>query len=615
MPEYAATRTGPRQGLPPAATGYEVAQVVKGPEPNDPYAPAEAGPSKANDLMQSLGILGKNIVPVALDVGKAVVEARTKKGAQARLVGDALDPNQSNAFIDGYERMDGSYRGTQFGNAAKEYAATNSHLPPDEFQKGLDALQTEYVGKLVHQGQLDTFLPEAIKGGEHATAVYQEAKNAAIIQERNQKVQDIYDGQFTVALDQTALDILKIPLSEGFKSIATSAANRKAYDDNKDAFRAAMSPQIRTILDDARSRYKDLGMTTRDLSSALLGRVGRMAADAGAPGLLDYAYQKNPADGNMSVETAFPDVTNKFADQARAMDTQINTAMDRKAEKEKKERLEKMAGDWLMELSYPAVTTETAQKIWVDVWNNKELPADTKEKIANHAADVMLGMGFARKDNQEVRRDLEYKIRTEQLVGDSANMAVLSASHQLSPATYSHLLTIAKEHKAQLSDHKWTMFNHEANTHLSSLTKSLGLTDDLGRTMINLDLPSQGMLGQVVSNAQDSWFRGLDLLREKNGGVPFDGAELTQLHDRITKFYTPQVEKIVNNAKASAGREAKTAPSSVKTEKESSVISSSAIPKGPAVKGIPKDWRPSGEFSNGKEIYVSPDGKQESIGN
>lgn len=620
MPEYAPQRLGPRSALPPASTGYEIAQVVKA-APTDPYSPTAAGPSKANDLLQALGVLDKTITPVAIEAGKALVARATKKGAQARFVGDALAPNASNAFIDGYERMDGQYKGVQFSNAAKEYAVKNSHLDPEEFQKGLDELQKTYVGQLVHQGQLDTFLPDAIKGGEHATATYQDAKNVAIVQERNQKVQDIFDGKFTISLDQTALDVLGIPLSKGFKSIATDATSRKAYDDNKDAFRAAMSPQIRAILDDARTQYKSLGMTTRDLSANLLGRIGRMAADVGAPGLLDYAYQKNAADGNMSVETAFPAETNKYADQARAMDTQISTAMLVKQEKEKKAALEKRTGDWLMELANPNVSMQTAEKIWIDVWNEKELDPGMKLRLANHAADVMLGQGFALKDNQAVARDLEDKIMTGKVSGSEAFSAVLAASHSLSQSTYRYLMgkvsAINNRKGDTAKDRSWAMFQSESGVYRSSLIKTLSVTDDMGKVMLGLDYSSQVALRDITSNGIGMWYRGIEELAKANGGLEdnIPGEALQKLHDRIVTFYRPQVDMVVKTANPDQGYGAPPTdttkrPPSTKTGKIADLLKAggSAV-SGELPPGIPPGYTDTGKTIGGKRAFVSPDGK------
>ena len=624
MPENAAARLSPRQSLPPVSTGYEVARVVKDAQTN--YTPAEAGPpSKANDLMQSLGVLGK-MIPVAVDVGKAIVEDRTKKGAQARFVGDALDPNQSNAFIDGYERMDGQYRGVAFGNAAKEFAATNSHLPPDEFQKGLDALQNEYVGKLVHQGQLDTFLPSALKGGEHATSIYQESKNAAIMGERNQKVQNIQEGKMKIVLDQAAFDVAGIPFSKGFASVGTDPVMRQKLMDNLDAFRAVVSPQFRQIHDDSRADFKTLGLTPAQVATKFVGTVGRLAGDVGIIGIMDYAYQKDLS--GMSPETANPELVNKYSDQARAMDTQISTAMLAKQEKADKQALDKRNSDRMMILANPATTPEEAKKVFLDVQGETKMDPDLAWKIGTHAADVMLGQGFNLKDNQTVYRQLEMGIGSGKLTGEAAYKALLDSAHELSPSSYQHLIekvfSIENRKGDSAKDHAWANYTREVGAHQSSITKTLGVTDDFGKIMVNLDYTSGVKLRQITSDGLSMYFRGLESLKNKFGGAEenIPGEEITKLHDRVVNFYRPSVDEVVRMADANAGYGGDpNAPKGPPAPKKPGLIdrAKAALAPAPAAApepaptvippGIPEGYSPTGQTVGGKPAWVSPDGK------
>lgn len=617
MPENAAARVGPRSALPAPSTGYEIAQVVKGPTPNDPYSPAAAGPSKANDLIQALGIVDKQIIPLAVQGGELWAGEQKKAGADARFVGDALDPNQSNAFIDGFERMDGQYRGVQFANAAKEYATTNSHLPPDEFQKGLDELQKTYVGQLIHQGQLDTFLPDALKGGEHATAIYQESKNAQVMTERNQKTQDIQEGKMKIVLDQAALDVAGIPLSSGFASVGTDPEMRKKLFDNMDAFRAVVSPQLRAIHDETRTAFRDLGLTPAAIATKFVGTVGRLAGDVGVLGINDYMYQKDQA--GMSPESANPELVNKLSDQARTMGAHIDAAMLVKQEKADKAALEFRNTQRFISLANPGTTPEQAKQIILDISQETKMDADTAFKMSNHAFDIMLGQGFALKDKEAVYRQLEDVVGTGKITGEPAYRLLMEHAHDLSHPTYQHLMekaqAIANRKGDTAKDRSWAMFQNESNTYKASIIRTLGLQDEQGKVMIGLESNAKALmdLAKVTTDGVDGWFRGIERLAAKYGGLEdnIPGAELKSLHDSIIALQRPRTDFISKNAQnpidqpgqnvaPQTAEQKKATPPSVKTGK----ISDITLPP-----GIPEGSIPTGKTINGKPAFLSPDGK------
>lgn len=620
MPENASQRLGPRSALPAASTGYEVAQVVKA-SPTDPYSPTAAGTSSAGDLMQALGVASDKVAPVVLKAGEVWAEGAKKKGVEARFVGDAMDPNQSNAFIDGYERMDGQYRGIQFGNAAKEYAATNSHLAPDEFQAGLDSLQKEYVGKLVHQGQLDSFLPAALKGGEHATSIYQEAKNAAILGERNQKVQDIQTGQMKLILDQTAFDVAGIPLSSGFASTATDPVMRQKLMDNLDAFRAAVAPQLRKLHDDGRAAYKEIGLTPAQIATKLVGTVGRLAGDTGVVAITDYMYQKDAA--GQSPESANPELVNKLADTARAMDTQINTAQRTNQERIDKKAADQRQSGWMLKLADPATTSAEARGIFLALQSDPHIDPDLAWKMGTHAVDIMNGEGFALKDKQSVARSLEdYIMSTPNLNAPASYKAIMEQSHSLSQATYQHLMekvkSITDKKGDAAKDRSWSMFQSESGMYRSSLVKTLGVTDDTGKVMLGLDYSAQVKLAGITADGVDAWYRGIERLAKAHGGLEdnIPGADLKTLHDRIIDLHRPAVDAIVRAADQANGYGGELpGPGPQKKpgliDRVKKALAPAEAPASGASKtppGIPEDYHPTGKKVGGKPAWASPDG-------
>jgi hypothetical protein len=510
MPENATQRIGPRASLPPVATGYEVAPTAAA-HPTDPYSPTAAaeGGGKTNDLLQALGVATKVAIPAAMAFGEQWAGQEKKRGVEARLANAPLDQSKSNAFIDGYERMDGQYKGIQFEAAVKSYTAENGHLKPEEFQQGLDKLQQEHLGGIIHQGQLDSFVPKALKAAEDSAKDYQKIKTDEVIKERNTKVTAISES----AQSGIANDALKeIGIPGGLQQLIENPLLAATVIANKEKFVGIVGPKVRSLLDDMRSQYKALGMSTSEISAILLGQVGRLAVSSSAPELMSYAFIKDAS--GISVADAYPEKVDEFmkhAVQNRKTFTHEALALQRQQEKEAV--VAYTNNMYFAAAALPGGDNKGAMNILTALQNSgmmsKMDPSDTRRMTEDLFA-IVNRKGFSEKSDPDIYTDL--RLRAELKQTTPAEIYVNRKS--LSFANFSEILNnlTAKEakDKDEAKDAELDVYRRGVDLQLKSLEQVL---HPLG--------PGGGVLNPnnstVLARARSQFTLGLEDLLAANG--------------------------------------------------------------------------------------------------
>ena len=408
-------------------TAPRLAVVAK---PTDPFIPGQVS-SGMQDLLLALGAVSKGADAAGHLAVEAYAKPQREEGERAAKAGEEPPADPSAPYRAGYYRVKGQKAGADYAAELSLEFTKNSHLPPDQWEKVKAGVRDKYLKQFAgNTHALDGFLEESPRVEELFQLEYQKKKNLDVIAETRANAGAALDGKIKFVLDQAAAGI-GIPLADGAESIGTSMANRQLYEDGKEAFRADVAPKLRAILDEARENYKELGMTTREISAAQLALVGRLAANTGMEDLLDYALIKDEKKGNISVKDAFPEQFDQFADQARTMGHTISAAMAKKAADEKKDALNLRNKNRYMQIA-TMKDPKDAIGLMNDIAADPEIDAEVAFKMTSHLNDVVMRGGYPEKDNEAVYRRLEAAIESGAITGNGARELLLSYGTELS---------------------------------------------------------------------------------------------------------------------------------------------------------------------------------------
>lgn len=334
MPREQARRLKPRSAVPSVEGKPKLTPQAR---PVDPYG--VSGVSQGTqDLLVALDAVNKGAAALG-KAGTMWAEEQGKKGARARAGGVERDDSKSNAFIAGYETMDGKYKAIEYKTALADYVTKNKHLTPDEFKAGLDALQKDHIGRLAHDGQLDSFIPDALQAEEGAWAEFQKEKRIEVEQEVVAKGQTLLQNDNSTAtregfaiLGMTGIDDL------------TTAANLKKLQDNSAGVWQVWGRKMRDVL--TKNQAEGAGvMPKQDWTERMYESTAADAIRYGAPELMAWAYEKDQS-GVAAVNTA-DRAGNSYAQKVAAVIKQAEanryTLLQRYENDEKEAKKEKSA--------------------------------------------------------------------------------------------------------------------------------------------------------------------------------------------------------------------------------------------------------------------------------
>jgi hypothetical protein len=261
--------------------------------PTDPYSPVTS--PKTNDLLRALGAV-KDLAGTAGQVGELWAGKQKEKGAVARAAGEQDTSGKSNAFIFGYESMDGKFKGIKFKQELASWAEQNKNLPQDEFESGMAELQKQRLGELYHDGQIKNFLPEALQGEDAARTIFQKQKMFEIQAEVTQKGQTLLQNDNAEATRE-GFAILGM---KGPEDLVTADGLRRLAD-NSAGVSSVWGQKMRDVLTKNQTEGS-LVMNKQDWTERMFESTAADALRYGAPELMAWASVADPS-GTKAINT------------------------------------------------------------------------------------------------------------------------------------------------------------------------------------------------------------------------------------------------------------------------------------------------------------------------
>ena len=226
--------------------------------PNDPYTrPADPG-------------------HVIDQLGRASWSTRSfmdmQAGKRARLSGQQLQGDESDAFKVGYDLIAGAAAAAQLREELIANFEQNRDLPPDKFMESHAQLMQRFTA-----GKSQAFLDGLLQKGL----------------ELEQLVLDQYNRYQRDKFETDALT----KITEGFDIEVDSIYNTPLTADPKEG-QPSRAAEVRRALDGAQFVGKELGLHRNKVTSASLDRLAARAIAEGRPELLDFAAERDQA-GNL----------------------------------------------------------------------------------------------------------------------------------------------------------------------------------------------------------------------------------------------------------------------------------------------------------------------------
>lgn len=290
---------------------------------------------KVNDLARALGVL-----PEMAKTAKEVLEVENKKAQEegyfARASGDLNLEGKTNAYVKGFDEMDGKAKAIEFNNAASLYYEQNKEAAPSDFKKGFDALVGTYTNGKTKEF-LTGFTPSALQTQAQVEA---NILNHNIIKVKENEISTIAAPLIQNQRTQKALEIFKsfgINLTS-LEELNNNPQKRALYD----AKRALIDKQIavsdRQILSETQKMFKEKGLlaSKEDLSLFMLQQSETMNSLTGI-NFAGFVQEKDESgislasSSLMNQANALLQGSNRFVEQ---VSNQVETAFQKKRKEE-----------------------------------------------------------------------------------------------------------------------------------------------------------------------------------------------------------------------------------------------------------------------------------------
>lgn len=291
---------------------------------------------------------------------KAQKEDNKLAGMTAAFTGE--EPNKPSSFFnlglgytEGYEEMKGKIdASTTYNNAVNEYTATNSHLPPPEFQAGLKEITKKYL-------QQPGLTPHTVAGMIPEVM----ATDKSVIN-HNQKV---WSTNVAIEHDSTFFANAQADLKGALQTqLGLNAIEQLKLDDVRDMLRtpegiqkwSGVSSTLTSMYYDARAKAKEMGYSPTRVSEMYLDVVSKIATEYGRPELLEFTknqkirsqeeIDKGVPEDKRTLQSTYPEKVEKAIREATVMQHHLET--------EQKQRLKEQG-----EKEAHLVTSEAGQKL------------------------------------------------------------------------------------------------------------------------------------------------------------------------------------------------------------------------------------------------------------
>lgn len=224
---------------------------------------------KVNDLAKALGLL-----PEMAKTAEQILEVQNNKaqeeGFYQRASGNMNIEGKTNAYLKGWDEMDGKANAIKFNEAAALFTEQNKDLNPSDFKKGFDALIGTFTeGKT--KEFLKSFTPSALQT--------QAQVEMQMLERNTNKIKENELGTLALPLIQNATNqvIIDVFAENGIKLTSPEALTNdplkmQQYKAKQAIIDKQLGVKMRQLLSDVQQEFKDKGMlaSKEDISLAMM---------------------------------------------------------------------------------------------------------------------------------------------------------------------------------------------------------------------------------------------------------------------------------------------------------------------------------------------------------